>query len=57
MKEVLIKLDSHLLHDQLRTLADEYTVTIDLLVNLAVKRLVNDIEQLRKLRAGELGKS
>ena len=54
MEEVSIKISNPLLHDKLRTLADEYSVSIEVLVNLAIYRLVNDIETLRKLRTGEI---
>jgi hypothetical protein len=42
------------LSDKLYTLAAEYAVPPDLLVNLAVKRLIDDVEFLRSLRAGKL---
>ena len=54
MENQYIKLKNPLIHDKLRTLADEYSVTIELLINLAVNRLIDDVELLRKLRAGKI---
>ena len=38
--------------DRLYTLAAEFSVSHDLLINLAVKRLIDDIDLFRSLRAG-----
>ena len=42
------------LYDKLLILALEYSVTVDLLIDIAVKRLIDDIELLRNLRAGKI---
>jgi hypothetical protein len=42
------------LSDRLYTLAAEYSTSTDLLIHLAVKRLIDDIDLLRKLRTGEV---
>jgi hypothetical protein len=42
------------LSDKLYTLATEYAVSTDLLINMAVKRLIDDVEFLRSLRTGKL---
>jgi hypothetical protein len=42
------------LSDKLYTLAAEYAVSVDLLVNLAAKRLIDDVDLLRNLRTGKL---
>ena len=39
--------------DKLRTLSVEYDLPEELLVNVAVKRLVDDIEFVRDLRIGK----
>ena len=49
-----IKAKNPLMYDKLRTLADEYSIPIELLINLAVSRLIDDVELLRKLRAEEV---
>ena len=40
--------------DKLYTLSAEYSVSLDLLADLAVKRLLDDVELIRNLRAGKL---
>ena len=54
MEKIIIHFANPLLHDKLNTLAAEYSVSIDLLVKLAVKRLIDDVELLRNLRAGKI---
>ena len=58
MEKLTIQLNP-LIYDRLHTLAVEYSVTTaaetaDLLINLAVKRLLDDVELIRNLRAGKL---
>ena len=52
METITVRLASPLLYDRLHTLAVEYSVTTDLLINIAVKRLLDDVELLRNLRMG-----
>jgi len=51
MEKITIQLANSMLHDKLHTLAAEYSVTIEFLINVAVKRLIDDVEFLRNLRA------
>ena len=48
-----VQLTNPMLYDKLRTLSTEYSVSMELLVNMAVKRLVEDVEFVRRLRTGE----
>lgn len=48
-----IYISNPLLLDRLRTLAIEYSVSIELLLNLAAKRLIDDVDFLRNLRTGK----
>jgi hypothetical protein len=41
-------------YDRLHTLSAEYSVSVELLVNLAVKRLVDDVDFVRSLRVGDI---
>jgi len=41
------------LTDRLHTLANEYSTTPEMLVNIATQRLLNDVELFRNLRAGK----
>lgn len=52
-KILKIEFISHGLIDNLNELAAEYTTTTDILVNIAVKRLIDDIELVRNLRSGK----
>lgn len=51
---VTIHISNLLLLDRLRILAVEYSVSIELLLNLAAKRLVDDVDLLRNLRTGKI---
>lgn len=55
MKELRIQLTKPMLYDRLHTLSAEYDVPVDLLVELAVKRLLDDVDFVRGLRMGKTG--
>lgn len=48
-----IQLTDPMLYDRLHTLSAEYSLSVELLVNAAVKRLVNDVDFVRNLRMGK----
>ena len=50
-----VQLTDPMLYDRLRTLSAEYDLTAASLVNVAVKRLVDDIDFVRNLRTGKVG--
>lgn len=54
MEKVTIQFMEALLYDELHTLAAEYSVSVNLLVNLAVKRLIGDVTLFRRLREGKI---
>ena len=49
-----IRLTNPMLYDRLHTLSAEYSVSVELLVNMAVKRLIQDIDFVRGLRVGKI---
>ena len=51
MEKINIQL-ANSLFNRLHTLAVEYSVSTDVLVNVAVKKLIADIDLMRDLRAG-----
>ena len=51
---VIVQLEEPMLFDKLHTLSTEYSVSMDLLVNLAIKRLIDDIDLIRNLRIGKI---
>ncbi len=54
MEIITIQFSNSMLYDRLHTLSVEYSVSVDLLINLAVKRLLDDVEVVRDLRSGEI---
>ena len=53
MENFTIQLSDPMLYDRLQTLSAEYSVSIELLINVAVKRLIEDIDFVRSLRIGK----
>lgn len=53
-QEFAIRLTDAMLYDRLHTLSAEYTLSVELLVNIAVKRLIDDIDLIRELRSGKI---
>jgi hypothetical protein len=49
-----VEVTDPMLYDRLHTLSVEYSVSVELLVNVAVKRLVDDVGFVRNLRMGKL---
>ena len=47
-----VQLTDPMLYDRLHTLSVEYSVSIELLINAAVKRLIDDVDFIRDLRSG-----
>lgn len=45
-----VQLTDPMLYDKLHTLSVEYSVSAELLVNIAVKRLVDEVDFVRSLR-------
>jgi hypothetical protein len=52
METITITLKPAMLRDKLNTLATEYSLPAETLINLAVKRLIDDVETVRDLRTG-----
>ena len=50
-----VHLTDSMLYGRLHTLSAEYSLPVELLVNVAVKRLVNDVAFVRGLRTGKIG--
>ena len=49
-----VQLTDPMLHDKLHTLSAEYSVSVELLVNTAIKRLIDDVAFVRSLRTGKI---
>ena len=49
-----IQLTDPMLYDRLHTLSAEYSLSVEMLVNAAVKRLVEDVDFVRSLRTEKI---
>lgn len=52
MEKFTFQLTDPMLYDRLNTLSMEYSVSVELLINVAAKRLIDDVDFVRSLRAG-----
>ena len=48
-----VQLTNPMLYDRLRTLSAEYDLSVEYLVNMAVRRLMDDVDFVRSLRTGK----
>ena len=53
MENFSVQITDTMLYDRLHILSAEYSLNVDFLVNVAVKRLVDDIDFIRSLRSGK----
>lgn len=53
MEKINIQLTNSI-SNRLHTLAVEYSVPTDLLINAAIQRLIDDVDFIRNLRAGKV---
>ncbi|MBD5474848.1 MAG: hypothetical protein HDR17_02515 [Lachnospiraceae bacterium] len=53
-EDFVVRITNPMLYDRLHTLSAEYSVSTGQLVNIAVKRLLEDIDFVRELRAGRI---
>ncbi|MDE6740006.1 MAG: hypothetical protein K2K07_13050 [Lachnospiraceae bacterium] len=53
-EDFVVRITNPMLYDRLHTLSAEYSVSTGQLVNIAVKRLFEDIDFVRELRAGRI---
>lgn len=49
-----VQLTNPMLCDRLHTLSAEYSISAELLINAAVKRLLDDVEFVRNMRTGQI---
>jgi hypothetical protein len=54
MEDFRVQITDPMMYDRLHTLSVEYSVSVELLVNLAVRRLVDDVDFVRNLRVGKI---
>ena len=54
LEDFRIQITDPMLYDRLHTLSAEYSLSVEMLVNVAVKRLVEDVDFVRSLRTGKV---
>lgn len=54
MEKITIQFSDPMLYDRLHILSVEYSLSADLLISLAVKRLLDDVEVIRDMRSGKV---
>ncbi|MCH5343999.1 MAG: hypothetical protein J1E64_08160 [Acetatifactor sp.] len=54
MENFTVQLTEPLLYDRLHTLSVEYSISAKMLVNVAVRRLLDDVDFVRSLRARKI---
>ncbi len=54
MEDFSVRLTDAMLYDRLYVLSAEYSISAEFLVNAAVKRLLDDVDFVRSLRAGKI---
>ena len=52
MEDFTFQLTNPMLYDRLHILSAEYSVSVELLINVAIKRLIDDVDFIRSLRTG-----
>ena len=50
----MVTLTNPMLYDRLHTLSVEYSISVEQLVNVAVKHLLDDVDSVRNLRTGKI---
>ena len=54
MEKFAVQVTNSMLYDRLHTLSVEYSVSMEMLINVAVKRLISDVDFVRGLRIGRI---
>lgn len=54
LENFTVQVTNPMLYDRLHTLSAEYSVSVELLVNAAVKRFIEDVDFVRGLRTGKI---
>ena len=54
MENFTIQITDTMLYDRLHTLSAEYSIPVELLVNIAVKRFIDDVDFMRNIRTGKI---
>lgn len=54
LENFTVRVTNPMLYDRLHILSAEYSVSVEMLVNAAVKRFIEDVDFVRSLRTGTI---
>lgn len=54
MQEITVKFTDAMLYDRLNILSEEYSIPQNVLINIAVRHLLDEVEFTRNLRSGNI---
>lgn len=54
MHEITVKFADTMLYDRLNILSEEYSIPQNVLINIALRHLLDDVEFIRNLRSGNI---
>jgi len=53
-RTIKVEIEDYIMYDKLNSLVIEYMTTVDRLVNVSIRRLIDDVEFVRELRMGNI---
>lgn len=54
LENFTVRVTNPMLYDRIHTLSAEYSVSVEMLVNAAIKRFIEDVDFVRSLRTGTI---
>lgn len=54
LENFTVRVTNPMLYDRIHTLSAEYSVSVEMLVNAAIKRFIEDVDFVRGLRTGRI---
>lgn len=54
LEKITVQLKDPMIYDRLYILAAEYSLSVEMLINIAIKRFVSDIDFVRNIRIGKI---
>lgn len=54
LENFTVRVTNPMLYDRIHTLSAEYSVSVEMLVNAAIKRFIEDVDFVRGLRTGKI---
>ena len=54
LENFTVRVTNPMLYDRIHTISAEYSVSVEMLVNAAIKRFIEDVDFVRSLRTGTI---